>query len=357
MKKLDAYVFRELVTPFLIGTLAVVLMFQANFLIFQLKTFSVAHVPFTATLQVMLYLTPGFLRMTLPVGMSLAASLAISRLARESELTAMRAAGAAILRVCLPIAIFGVFVGIGNFLLSEKVMPKAEMEARKMMQQFGVLGLLPDFKNNITVNLSKYSANIGSVTKGPNESLQLTDILLYERPDADTITFIRSKYGEYKDGVWKLHLCDFWYFRGMDLTQAVPGKDVVINDRVSITDFFSTPLDNEMSAEQLKEAVQQRRKVGVDATQAEILYHSRFAIPFSALVFAFASPVFAVIFARSGGFMGILLSIILVFLYYNGYIIMTDIVGRSGWLSPFWAAWLTNFVFLGLALLAVRRLE
>lgn len=75
MKTLDRYIIRELIVPFLIGTVAVVLMFQANTLIYMMKTYSVSNVPPLALAQIILYKTPDFLRMTLPVGMALASSL------------------------------------------------------------------------------------------------------------------------------------------------------------------------------------------------------------------------------------------------------------------------------------------
>ena len=66
MKTLDRYIYRELVVPFLIGTIAVVLMFQANMLIYLFKNFSLSNVPTLAVLDMILYKTPYFLNMTLP---------------------------------------------------------------------------------------------------------------------------------------------------------------------------------------------------------------------------------------------------------------------------------------------------
>src|SRR5579859_208265 len=109
---------RELLVPFLLGTVAVVLMFQANLLIFLFKTFSLSSVPISGIAKLLLYKTPFFLNMTLPVGTALATSLAMSRLTRESELTAFRAAGAPILRVMLPISLFGMLVGFANYYLA-----------------------------------------------------------------------------------------------------------------------------------------------------------------------------------------------------------------------------------------------
>lgn len=357
MKKIDSYVLRELMTPFLIGTVGVVLMFQANFLIFQLKTFSVSNVPLAATMQVILYSTPSFLRMTLPIGTSLAAALAMSRLARESELTAMRIAGVPILRICLPVFIFGIFVSGLNFYISEQVMPAAQVKARKLMQQVGLVGAMPEFKNNVAVNLAKYSANLGTVARTGESTLRLTDVFLFERPDADVLQVIHARSGEYADGNWVFMDTYLWRFQGENLVEAHSSKPVSINDPITVGDFFTTQLDDEKNAAELRDAIRQRKQQKVDSTQAEILYHSRFSVPASSLVFALVAPIFAILFARSGGFMGVLISIFIVFLYYNCYIISTDILGRNGVVSPFVAAWLPNFLFLAMSLVAIRRLE
>ena len=58
MKKLDWYVLKELSVPFLIGTVSVLLMFQANQFIFLFKNISLQNVPFKAFVQLVLYKTP-----------------------------------------------------------------------------------------------------------------------------------------------------------------------------------------------------------------------------------------------------------------------------------------------------------
>src|SRR2546421_10701839 len=121
MKTLDRYIYRELMVPFLIGTVAGALMFQANMLIFLFKNFSLQNVPTLAVLDMILYKTPYFLNMTLPVGGALATSLAFSRLTRESELTAIRAYGTPIMRAVFPVIWFGLAVGIGNCRVAERV--------------------------------------------------------------------------------------------------------------------------------------------------------------------------------------------------------------------------------------------
>ncbi|MGH3427688.1 MAG: LptF/LptG family permease, partial [Mycobacteriales bacterium] len=67
--------------------------------------------------------------------------------------------------------------------------------------------------------------------------------------------------------------------------------------------------------------------------------------------------LFAILMARSGAFVGVLLSIVLVLVYYTAYVVCTSIVGRNGWLPPMAAAWLPDVIFLLLGLWALRRVE
>ncbi|HZH99158.1 MAG TPA: LptF/LptG family permease, partial [Fimbriimonadaceae bacterium] len=104
-------------------------------------------------------------------------------------------------------------------------------------------------------------------------------------------------------------------------------------------------------------AIKSLRQQGRDVTELQVKYHTRYSMPASCIVFALVGPVFAIWLGRSGGFVGVLLSILLVFLYYNLFVISTEIFGKNGWLDPVTSAWLPNAAFLVLGLFGLRRLE
>lgn len=356
MKKLDLYILKELIVPFFIGTLAVVLMFQANQLIAQFKVFSLQSVPISALMQSLLYRTPSYLVMTLPVGMALASSLAISRLVRESELTAMRSAGARLMRIVMPVAFFGLIVAIGNFYLVERVVPVAQREARKVEQQVALLSAGPEFQSNVIVRLRNFTASIGTVSRGADNSIQLSNILLVERPRVGEVILYMADDGEYRAGNWTLPGARIWALKDSRLQQFTV-KDFRINEPITVEQLFIDPAPEEQTAEQLLAAIKEGERFGRNTSSLEVAYHVRFSVPAACLVFAIVGPVFAMAFSRSGGFVGVLLSIVLVFLYYNVYVIATEIVGKNGWLSPVLSAWLPNVLFGALGILGIRRLE
>src|ERR1019366_9089114 len=90
-------------------------------------------------------------------------------------------------------------------------------------------------------------------------------------------------------------------------------------------------------------------------------YHFKLSVPFSCLVMALCCPPIALRFGRGGGFMGTLLSICLVFVYWNT-LLLSRILGTPGPSSPALlaapvAAWSQNVIFVLLGLIVLRKSE
>lgn len=360
MKVLDRSVLKELAVPFLIGTVAVVLMFQANVVIYVFKTFSASNIPLAALLKVIIYQTPSFVIQTLPVGTSLAVSLAVSRLARESEITAIRAAGAPLRRILIPILAFGLAVSALNFWVAERVAPEADQKAKQLGQEMAILGVaIPDFRSNVSINLqNKYSVNLGTVEKDPQTGgLNLSRILIYERPQLDTIWLWTAERGTYRAGVWTLKDTQLLIIKKGELSTAKPGQDVVINDPIEINNLLSDPTPEGQSLSQLRSTIAEAKRLGRKTTNLEVALHERFSVPASCFVFALTGTVAAIWFARRAGFLGVLVGILAVIAYYNVYVVCSKVLAPNEILSPVVASWLPNVLFLALGLLGLRRLE
>ncbi|AIE86707.1 LptF/LptG family permease [Fimbriimonas ginsengisoli] len=359
MKKLDVYLLREMMVPFLIGTIAVVLMFQANTYIFLAKTLpNLETVPKKAIFQYIYFQTPQYLNMTLLVGMALGSSLALSRLARESELTAIRASGVRILRSLYPVVAFGILVGIGNFYLAEKIMPPMAKKATSLGLQIGALAFTSDLKPNVVVSLSNFTANFGVVRKKGKDAIEFEDAWLFQQPVKGEEEVYFSKRGKYQGGVWTFEDARVRRIKdGLDVITTSRAKSLIINQRIIAENLFSPIMPEEQTAKELLEQISIQRKNHLDTKQLEVKYLERFSVPAACVVFAIVGPVFAIVFARNGGFVGVFLSIVLVMLYYNAHVISTEILSKVSFISAFTAAWLPNILFTILGVVAIRRLE
>jgi lipopolysaccharide export system permease protein len=113
---------------------------------------------------------------------------------------------------------------------------------------------------------------------------------------------------------------------------------------------------------QLKETIDHNRKEGIYDVFLLLDYYFKLSIPFSCLAMAVCCPPMALKFARGGGFMGTLLSICLVFVYWNTMLLMRILGSPSGasqtaLLAPMPAAWGQNIIFLALGLWVLKKSE
>lgn len=357
MKRLDQYIVREMIVPFLIGTVAVVLMFQANTYIGLAKAFNLDNVPKLAVFQYIYFQTPMYLNMTLAVGTSLGSSLAMSRIARESELTAIRATGVRILRTVAPILVFGILVGIGNYYLAETVMPKASRQANAIGMKIGILGTNSSMRSNAVISLQGYTASFAFIRKKGPTSLEFENVWLFQQPKKGENVVIYAKNGYYEKGLWTLSNAREMRLKGLDIVSPAVAKKVVINQQIFTDALFAAMPPEEQNAAQLREAIELGRKQHLDMKGTEVKYYVRYSVPAACLVFALVGPVFAIVFARSGGFVGVFLSIIMVLLYYNAFVISTEILSKVDAIPSWLAAWLPNILFALLGIVGVRRLE
>lgn len=357
MKKLDKYVLQEVSVPLVAGTAVFAMLFVANDMIAIYKNFNVESIPFAAILQLLAFRFPFWLSLTLPIGTSLGAALAVSRLARESEITAMRASGVSVFRVFLPLLLAGAMMAGFNFYVIDRLVPPSTKAYRKLVNEVGLLAAIPEFRSNVNLSIGRYAASFGTVRRGANGLVSLQDILLVERPRPGEFVVTRSVEGSYLAGNWVLQAPFVVRLKGDTVVTASSQEDLRINEPIRITDLFAPPAPEEETTASLASAISQNRAAKRSTTSLEVELHRRYSVPFACLIFAFTGAVVAFRLSRSGPFMGVLVSLIIVWLHFNLFVITGDIFGKNTWVSPVLAAWIPNVLFAAVGLLFLRRLE
>lgn len=357
--RLDRYVLRELIPPFFVATLLVLTGFQVNLYIALGKNLDLSHVPLIAVLKYILYMSPDFLNLTFPIGVALSTSIAMTRIARESELTALRAAGVRVLRVMWPVALFGIGVGFLNLYTVDQLTPRASRAAKDLAVSIGVLGSAATFQANLPLRLKQYNVSLGQVTRNPDDSLDIKDIVLIERPQANRVMMTFAPSGSYRKGLWTFRGATIWVTEpgSGEILSATTKEDVVVNESIVLEDLFNPGQPNEVSIAELKGQIDQGRKLGQDVRSLEVAYHTKWSVPTMCLVFALVCPIFSISLAKQGGFIGVLVSLVIVMLYYNMWVVSTQILSKVAWIAPWQAAWIPNAILAALGLYGLRRLE
>lgn len=382
VKLLDRYLLREMVVPFLIGQGAIVLLLTGSVLYNNADVLLANQVPLRFIVRMVLYFIPFLVHMTMPVAMAVAASLAVSRLGRDSEITVLRAAGISMARIFLPIFLTGLVVSVGDFFFGEYLVPKSVEKFQGVLDEIPtqLKTLAPVPGQWITSADNAYTINVRSLFRR-HGYIELHGVEIVASPQAAMTgevsqIVVLAENGRFENGVWTLYTPASFRINGKnnDWEKLLPTPDgrFVLNISVDPQAFKSAfqlqlPMwkmagSSSRTFLQLREDVKRNAAQNVVDPYAILNYHFKLSVPFSCLVMALCCPPMAMRFSKGGGFMGTLLSICLVFVYWNTMLLMRILgsVGPEGaapFLAPHIAAWTQNVLFAVVGLIVLRRSE
>jgi len=356
MKILDRYVARELLAPFVVGLVGFELLMLGNVLYLHWRLLRDAGAQWHVVARLLALRAPEVALYGIPFSMLLATSWAVSRLARDSELTALRAGGASVRRILIPIMAVAALVSGMAYLNAERAVPWATHAAENIVRSMVLRQPAPFFRQDVFFrvppNYYVYLHRLDPKTK------HFYDILVYELTGQGypLLTVAESGYWReeilyLRDGVrHKLRPDGTWEY------EARFGR-ATINLRQAVADFWTeqkTP--REMTAEELAEYIGVFARSGVDVRNLRLEYHFKLALPLAPLVFALLAAPLALRLGRGGSMMGLLVTFVLAFLY-QVLMSWSRLVGESGAVPPALAAWSQNIVFGAAGIFLIAKQE
>ncbi len=368
MKLVDRAVAREMVVPFLIGQAAVVLMLTGTVLYNNADTFLSFNIPAAGIAKIAFYFMPYLVGLTMPVATAIGASLAVSRLSRDAEITVMRAAGISLRRIFASIFVTGIVMSVAAFAFGEKVVPWANRQYERTMTELsrGVRFLSPREGQVVQSADRRYTVYVGRISQLRGKS-RLHDVTLLVRPPEGRLpTVMQAETADYADGRWTLHDARIHVYedhgdREVFTRSRTLHLDFRLPERMFNMISLQLPLYSSAASipfRDLASRIAFQRQTGYVNPQDLLDLHFKLSVPLSCLVFALVCPPLAMRFARAGGFMGVLLSIILVFVYWNTMLAARIIGSRfPEVLPPIAAAWGQNGIFTLIGLWFLRKSE
>jgi len=326
--------------------------------------------------RIIAYTLPNTLTVTIPMAILVGILLGLSRLAADSEITAMRASGMGALdfvRIVSIVSVVGLVLGLVNSIF---VSPRAaaallglEASLKTTQASFEVQPRVfyEDFKNYVLyVQVVKPESNGASVWK----HVFLADLTEPASPHittADNALVVNEPAvpGD-SAGAIRLHLLDGTQHQ---VSSTNPGQynistfsttDIPIQTNTN-DDTHVTRADTPIHALGLGELYRLSRVPPKDAGDLgsrpyKIELQSRFSYPCACFVLMLVGVPLGLSSKRSGRSTGIILAIVLVFVYY-----LTSLVGvalaKSGKVSPFLGVWSANIVFTIVGVLLLQQLS
>ena len=202
MKTLDKYVAREMLVPFIAGFSVVLVLLVGNVVYNNIGLIVSRASQWRDVLYFILLQTPYWVMIALPSGALFGSSLAVSRLACDSETTMMRMAGISARRIFLPIFVIGLLTSCLAYVFQERVTVWAEKESVRVLRKLVMApGTTPVEANVFFKDQDKYFY-VNSVERHGG-TMYLGDVMIYEPAIGrgfPTLTTARS--AEERNSVW-----------------------------------------------------------------------------------------------------------------------------------------------------------
>jgi lipopolysaccharide export system permease protein len=368
MRLLDRYLFRELFLPLAVCIIG----FQATIIFVTALTeqgrIQEAKLHFGQTMEYAAASSMELVPYILPFSLLLALLWAITHHARYNEITAMRAAGISLWRICLPYFITGIIVSGALFALNELVIPRSlDFANRLLAHNEG------SARATARVSLDFYNQSKRRMWLIDNyypASRAMTGLKVeWSLPDGSKRR-IYADHAVRTNGVWTF--LNAQEFMTETNSMYVP---VLKTNVLAMPEFDETPeaIHNEMViANYLKQFEVQPLDIPIkdmqtfldghpnlsrgDRGRLRTELHERLARPFTCLVVVMIAIPFGAAPGRRNLFFGVAGSIFICFAFFVVSHLCEAFGANGSW--PAWlAAWLPNILFGALGLILAMRIR
>jgi len=348
MKIIDRYVMADLFRPFFVGVFGfIILMLSFSLSNFTDIIFS-AGAPPGPVLMLLFYTLPSVVVLAFPVSYLFSSLLGIGRMSRDMEVTALRSSGISVKRVLAPILFGAALVSLANFVFNDRVVPWSNQQIKRIKAELMKASLRPIIRPNVFFKGTE--GRYFYVKAVDPRGGAMSDIFILDQTRPGGVPqVITARQGRWVSapsaGIWILSNGAVHKYGDEGFVEhEIRFKNLSIQFKME-NPYLGGELDPaEMNANQLNGKVADLKKAGGDTHQLEVAYHTKFSVPLATFAAALISAPLGMIFSRLGPYIGVALSVILVFLYYTAMQTF-QAMGQAGFLHPVLAAWLQNIIF------------
>src|SRR5579872_3535751 len=363
MRILTRYILREVTAHALIGAAIFTFVLFTRDLGRILELVVRASAPLPSVAEIFFFTVPLALTYTLPMSVLVGILIGLSRLAADSEITAMRASGMGVWSFLRVLSIFVIAAWLlalanGLYIAPRSLAALGHLEDRLKGSQvsFEVQPRVfyEGFPKVVLYVQDVKSAQGAALWKG---------VFMADLTDASNPRITLAKEGiVVSEGQDRLHL------HLIDGSAHETDPKDASHYQISTFEQTDIPIDLPSTENKPDESIpaalidtgalreKARHLDPVSARWYLIEYHRRFALSTACLVLALVGIPLGLSSKKSGKSGGFVLTILLVFVYYSISLIGVSLA-RQGRVSPWFGAWLADFVFLALALFLLYRAE
>lgn len=320
------------------------------------------RVPLGLLLEVAGALFPNVLAFTMPMAMLAGTIIGFGRLSSDSELIAMRAAGASNLKILLPVLLIGLLLSACAAYINLELAPQSAQSLRRAGLQAALHRLdSPVEPKTFNTEITGY---IVYVRDGDKAQGVWERVFIYSQEKNGSLRLITARSGRIDAAAEQSELVlsdavattipkrvEGSENGGQYITERLAQLRVVLETgRKGLLERLrrDEPDPSEMGVYDLRQYASAHRSEK-EGREAATLLHRRLTLSLAPLVFALLGGSLSLHFRRGGKGWGSLLSLIVLLAYYM-LMLLGEQLARKGTVEPYMGAWFATFVAIGLSL-------
>jgi lipopolysaccharide export system permease protein len=303
-----------------------------------------------------MYNLPAIMVITFPVAYLFGTLLATGRLSRDSEITALRACGTSFKRLTIPLILGSILVSQGNFLINDRLVPWANRQVVDLVRNLMLRQSRPVFKDNVF--FKGEDDRYFYVKQVDQRTHQMIGVMVVDRHARPPETIV-ARTGTWSARRWELQDGVIHRYGSDPFVEREAHFDHLSVDVDQDPETFFTQGDlspQEQTSAELGHQIETMKAGGVDTRTIEVDHHLKVSLPYATFfITLFAAPI-GLRYARLGAFLGVAITIAVVFVYYIVMSIARS-MGNAGMLDPMLAAWIQNVLFGIVGLWLIWRVD
>ena len=360
IKKLQAYILKDMLRYLLLSSATLTTIFVTFDFFDRIDVILRNDPSLSDVLLYFIFKVPVFANLSLPIAVVISVLLTIGLLSKNSELTAMRAAGLKVMWLCRPVVISAFLLSLFAILISETVVPYSARRSREIYN-------IDIQKKNLSGVFSQ--ENIWWRDGGIFYSSNMFDsrdnrLLMFSQFSLDDKFRIRKRL-EAKEAQWLGPELN-WAMRSVS-SYRIDDQDQILAQKFKSLplpivsqpeEFYRVEKDPaSMTRAQLKNFIDKQRSNGLPADEYLADFHSKLSSPFVIFVCTLIAIPLALRPARTGSMAASFISGLSLSFSYYAVMSLSLAFGRAGFWPPMLSAWMANIILLSMALILILALE
>lgn len=363
IKIIDRYIIQELAKVFFISTGALTMVLYLDKFLFMAQMIVNRGVSFLEMCNIMLYISPAFLALTVPMSVLVASVVAFNQFSAYNEWVAMKACNLSFLQTMRPVLVFSLFTYFLASIIMIYALPWGNLAYKHLIYDIIKNRASVDIKPNV---FNYDFKNLVILAKGREGQSRLIDVFIADTTQSETPKIITANQGvilpnskllkiqlQLKNGtIHELGKTRSDYqtinFDMYDITLSMPDterleKEALVGNR-------------ELSISQLLDQIDNLEAKGLPSRGAKVELSKKFSIPFTCLLFGLLGAPLGIHSSRSGKSGSFGMCVLVILLYYIGLIFMQN-MGRVGKIEPYTSVWIPNIIMMGITIYTTYKMQ